>query len=155
MRKSWLLPLFDQYAAVRYLGPHAQEQRMNALCWNSDRRVRNGTGARLGLLSVNKNEGDAARLCSTIHPGVVGALLHQDIASLEMNFGVIEQHVDLAFHDNRVIDGTRPVHQWVPRRQAFLRRMVTDLLVQKIGRKRLDFRRRRRDIDDAEDAATD
>jgi hypothetical protein len=33
---------------------------------------------------------------------VVGCLLHHDVARLEMNFAVVEQHIDFAGNDNRI-----------------------------------------------------
>src|SRR5262249_34828015 len=38
------------------------------------------------LLGVDQDEGDTAGFIAAIYPGVVGALLHQNIASLEMDF---------------------------------------------------------------------
>jgi hypothetical protein len=34
------------------------------------------------LLRINKHEGDAAGLGAAIDPGVIGALLHEDVAGL-------------------------------------------------------------------------
>src|SRR5436305_7886515 len=60
----------------------------------------------------------AARFGAAVDPGMIGALLDQDIAGLEVDFGVIEKHVDLTLHDDGVIDRQRAVHQRVPRRHA-------------------------------------
>ena len=48
------------------------------------------------FLGVDEDEGDATRLLATIDPGVNGALLHQHVACLKMDIGIIQQHVDLA-----------------------------------------------------------
>src|SRR5262249_240857 len=55
------------------------------------------------LLRIDQDEGDAAGLGAAIDPGVIRALLHQYVARLEMNFRIVEQHVDLAGHDDGVI----------------------------------------------------
>src|SRR5262249_43612397 len=102
------------------------------------------------LLGINEDEGNATGLASAVDPGVVGALLDQHVASLEVDLAVVEQHVDLALHDDGVVDGQRAVHQRVARRQAFLGRVVADLLVQVVLLELLDLRRRRRNVDDAE-----
>ena len=48
------------------------------------------------VLGVDEDEGDATRLLAAIDPGVNGALLHQYVACLKMDIGIIQQHVDLA-----------------------------------------------------------
>src|ERR1700730_1206693 len=55
------------------------------------------------LLGVDQYERDTARLGAAIDPGVIGPLLDQYIAGLEVDLRIIEQHVDLAgHHDGRV-----------------------------------------------------
>src|SRR2546425_11546499 len=46
------------------------------------------------LLRINEHEGDAAGLGAAVDPGMVGALLDQHVAGLEMDLGIVEQHVD-------------------------------------------------------------
>jgi hypothetical protein len=41
---------------------------------------------------------------STIDPGVIGRLLHDGIAGLQMDHGIIKHHVDLARQHHGVID---------------------------------------------------
>src|SRR6516164_5463802 len=72
------------------------------------------------LLRIDQDEGDAAGLGAAIDPGVIGALLHQDVSRLQVNFRIVEQHVDLAdseIHlkagDVLVQQGTN--HAWVNR----------------------------------------
>src|SRR5262249_7498296 len=48
------------------------------------------------FLGIDQDEGDAAGLGSAVDPGMVGPLLHHHVADLEMHFGVVEQHIDLA-----------------------------------------------------------
>src|SRR5215475_13906579 len=103
----------------------------------------------LRLFRLDQDECDPAGLGSTVDPGMVGALLNQYVASLEMHLAVVEQHVDLALHDDGVMDGECAVHQRVPRRQSLFGRVVADLLVQVVLLELLDLGWGRRDIDDA------
>src|SRR6266702_8373416 len=50
--------------------------------------LRPGGIARSGLLRVHQDEGDPAGLAAAVHPGVVGRLLHDHVARLEMDFAV-------------------------------------------------------------------
>src|SRR5215813_14357564 len=105
------------------------------------------------LLRIDQDEGDAAGLGAAIDPGVIGALLHQYVARLEMNFRIVEQHVDLAGHDDGVIHRARAVHGWMARRQSALGRAVAKALVHAVGIELARFGRFRRKIDDAKDRA--
>ena len=92
-------------------------------------------------------------LPAVVDPGVIGALLHQDVAGLDMDLGVVEQHVDLAVEHDGVIDGAGAVGVLVPR-IALRRRIdahVDQDLVMIDGA--VAAGRRRREIDDAEDGA--
>src|SRR5262245_56187800 len=80
------------------------------------------------LLGIDEDEGNATGLGSAVDPGVVGALLDQHVAGLEMDLAVVDQHVDLTLHDDGVVDGERAVHQRMAWRQAPLGRVVADLL---------------------------
>src|SRR5215475_7914730 len=75
-------------------------------------------GRRSRLLRIDQDEGDAARLGAAIDPGVIGALLHQYVARLEMNFRFVEQHVDLAGHDDGIIHRASAVHGGMARWQS-------------------------------------
>jgi hypothetical protein len=55
--------------------------------------VRGQTGK---WLRVDQHESDPAGFGAAIHPGVIRTLLHEDIAGLEMDFRVIQEHIDLA-----------------------------------------------------------
>src|SRR5712671_2826857 len=72
----------------------------------------------LRLLRLDQDECNATGLGSPVDPGMVGALLDQHVAGLEMDLAVVEQHVDLALHDDGVVNGERAVHQRVARRQT-------------------------------------
>src|SRR6266540_3470789 len=71
--------------------------------------------ADLDWLGVDKNESDRTGLGAAIDPIVDRAALHEHVARLQMDDRVIELHVDLARHDDGIIDRIRPV---VPRRDA-------------------------------------
>src|SRR5215467_12227948 len=105
------------------------------------------------LMRVDQDECNATGLGSAVDPGVVGALLDQYVTGLEMHLAVVEQHVDLALHDDGVVDGARAVHQRVARRQALSGRVIADLLMQVILLELFDLGRGRRNVDDAEDRA--
>src|SRR5215470_5377615 len=85
------------------------------------------------LLRVDEHEGDTAGLGPAIDPGVIGALLHQHIARLEMNLRVVEQHVDLAGHHYSVVHGARAMHGGMPRRQSALGRTIAEALMHSTG----------------------
>src|SRR5919109_1347699 len=65
--------------------------------------------ADLELLGVDQDESDHTRFGAAIDPIVDCAALHEHVARLEMDDGVIELHVDLARYDDRIIDGVCPV----------------------------------------------
>ena len=67
---------------------------------------------------VDQHERDFARSRAAIDPGVVRPLLHEDVAGFHVHFGVVEQHVDLAFEDDRVVDAVGRVHVRMARRRA-------------------------------------
>src|SRR5262245_15739091 len=71
--------------------------------------------ADLNRLGVYKDESDHAGLAAAIDPIVNRSALHEHVARLQMNNGVIELHIDLARHDDGIIDGVGPV---VSRRNA-------------------------------------
>lgn len=85
---------------------------------------------------------------------MIGALLHQYVARLEMNFRIVEQHVDLASHDDGIIHRASAVHGWMARRQSAFGRAVAQALVHGVRIELAGFGRFRRKIDDAEDRAT-
>ena len=69
-------------------------------CWKR-RLPPMDVGARSALLGerivrIDQDECDPAEVRGTVDPGVVGRLLDDDIAGLEMDFRVVQQHVDLA-----------------------------------------------------------
>src|SRR5438309_5872056 len=101
------------------------------------------------LFRINEHEGDAAGLGPAIDPGVIGALLHEHIAGLEVNFRIVEQHVDLAGHYNGVVHCARAVHGGMPRRQAALGRTIAEALMHGSGVEISRLRRFRRKLDDA------
>src|SRR5579862_4640173 len=65
-------------------------------------------------LAVDQDEGDPARLAGIVDPGMIGALLDQYVPSLAVDLGVIEQHVDLAFEDDGIVDGAGAMRVLVP-----------------------------------------
>src|SRR3990172_7567899 len=67
---------------------------------------------------VDQHKSDPAVFRAAVNPGVVGPLLHHDVAGLEMDLGIIEQHVDFAAHHDRVVDAPRSVPEGMPRRRA-------------------------------------
>src|SRR5258708_17483343 len=77
----------------------------------------------LKLLRIHQDEPDAARLLAAVYPRVIRRLLHYDVASLEVHFAVVEQHVDLAGDDDRVVERARAMDHRMARRQAFRRRI--------------------------------
>src|SRR3954469_14134015 len=95
--------------------------------------VRRDYGPRASLFSrflgVDQDEGDAAGLGAAVDPGMVGALLHQHVAGLEMNLVIVEQHVDLARHYDGVVDGASAMHGRMPRREAALGCAVAEALM--------------------------
>ncbi len=56
------------------------------------------------VFRVDQHEADPARLARLVDPGVVGALLHHDVAGLQVHLLVVEQHVDLAVEHDGVVD---------------------------------------------------
>src|SRR5512138_820396 len=62
------------------------------------------------LSCVDQHKRDTAATLAAVHPGVVGSLLHQHIARSQMHLALVEDHVDLAFDDDRVVDAARLVH---------------------------------------------
>src|SRR5262245_45257573 len=85
------------------------------------------------LLRINKQEGDAAGLGAAIDPRVIGALLHEHVAGLEVNFRIVEQHVDLPGHDDGVIHCARTMHGGMPRWQSALGRTIAQALMHGTG----------------------
>src|SRR5215475_2754214 len=70
-----------------------------------------------GWCGVDQHEGDAADLAAAVLPGVVCTLLYQDIAGAQVNLAVVEQHVDLARKNDRVVDAPGAVHEGAARRR--------------------------------------
>src|ERR1700733_7843788 len=85
-------------------------ERIGAIILEDDSRSR--------LLGVHQHEKDPASLSSVIDPCVIGGLLDDRSAGLEMNHGVIEPHLDLPRQLHRVIDAARPMHQRMGDRAA-------------------------------------
>src|SRR5580704_15082206 len=48
------------------------------------------------ILCVYDDEGHLARLIAAVHPGVVGAALNDDVARVQVNVGIVQEHVDLS-----------------------------------------------------------
>jgi hypothetical protein len=48
------------------------------------------------ILCIHDDEGDLAGLITAVGPGVVGAALNDDVARLQVNVGIVQEHVDLA-----------------------------------------------------------
>jgi len=71
--------------------------------------------ADLDRLGVDENESDFAGFGAAIDPVVDRAALHDNVARFKMDDGVVHLHVDLARHDDGIIDGIRPVN---PRRDT-------------------------------------
>src|SRR6266702_4394613 len=70
------------------------------------------------LLRIDQDEGDAAGLGAAIDPGVIGALLHQDVSRLQVNLRIVEQHVDLAGHDDGIMPMSIAARSALPERSA-------------------------------------
>src|SRR5262245_60540860 len=70
----------------------------------------------LRLARIHQDERDAAGLLAEVHPRVIGRLLHHHVTRLEMHHAVVEQHVDLAGQDDRVVEAARAMHHRVRRR---------------------------------------
>ena len=69
----------------------------------------------LDWLGVDKDESDHASFGTAIDPIVDRAALHEHIAGFQMNDRVVELHIDLARHDDGIIDGkTVPFFNVVP-----------------------------------------
>ena len=66
--------------------------------------------ADLDRLGVDKDESDHARFGSAIDPIVDRAALHEHVAGLQVDDRVVELHIDLARHDDGIIDGIRPMN---------------------------------------------
>src|SRR5581483_5389894 len=109
--------------------------------------------APLWLQGVDEDESDPAGFGSPVDPGVIGALLDQHVAGLEMDFAVVEQHVDLALHDDGIVDGAGAVHERMARRPSPRWRMIGELALHVTGRELLHVRRDRREVDDAKSRA--
>src|SRR5262249_36268230 len=105
------------------------------------------------LLGVDEDESDAAGFGAAIDPGVIGALLHQHVTGFEMNFRIIEQHVDLAGHDDGVVHGARAMHGRMPRRQSALGRPIAEAAMHGVVVEPARLGRFRREIDDAKHGA--
>jgi hypothetical protein len=85
---------------------------------------------------------------------VIGGLLDRDIAGLQVHRFVIEHHVDLARHDDGVVDGAGAVHQRMSDRNAPRRCMIADDIHHRV-RRYFCFRCgvERRKLDDPEGCA--
>src|SRR4051812_19529868 len=77
--------------------------------WAIPRSFRPRLFPRFRFLRVDQYESDPARLGAVVDPGVVGALLNQNIAGFYMDLAVVQQHVDLSFEDDGVIDAAGTV----------------------------------------------
>src|SRR5215467_4136687 len=69
------------------------------------------TGTPSRLLRVHQHKENTTRLLAAIDPGVVGRLLHDHVARLQMHVTVVEHHVDLAREDDRVVETAGAMHQ--------------------------------------------
>ena len=58
--------------------------------------------AKLRALGVHQHEENTAGLRAAIDPCVIDRLLNHDVTGLEVRYGVIKHHVDLASQDHRV-----------------------------------------------------
>ena len=58
----------------------------------------------LRLLGVHQHEQDPASLSSAIDPCMIGGLLDDRIAGLQMDGGVVEHHVDVSLFPNWIGD---------------------------------------------------
>jgi hypothetical protein len=63
---------------------------------NSSRHAKSLRSIEHSILRVQQDKGDAARRVSAVHPGVVGATLNEYVACLQVNFRIVEEHVDLS-----------------------------------------------------------
>src|SRR5215468_328405 len=99
-----------------------------------------GLAAGCYRLRRHEREGDDAGLAAPVHPVVDGAALDQHIAGLEVHLADVELHVDLARHDNRIIDRVCAVvsrrHAWAKADNAKYRAIgyrCADLFARGIG----------------------
>src|SRR5688500_14559897 len=69
--------------------------------------------ADLDWFGVDENESDHARYSATVDPIVNRAALNEHVTGFQMDDGIVELHIDLARHDDGVIDG---IGSMVPRR---------------------------------------
>jgi len=60
---------------------------------------------------------------------VIGRLLHDDVTGLEVDRLVIKHHVDLAGHDDGVVDRTRAMHQGIGDRHAARRALSPTIFI--------------------------
>src|SRR5690349_1249797 len=59
--------------------------------------------AYLRLLGIHQHEDDAARFLAVVEPGMIGGLLHGDVSGFQVHGFVVEHHVDLSRHDDRIV----------------------------------------------------
>src|SRR4051812_12312968 len=59
---------------------------------------------------IEQHECGPRDLLAAIDPAVIGAALDQHVAGLELHRGLIHVHVELAHHDDDVVDGFGAVH---------------------------------------------
>src|SRR5271154_7071547 len=124
--------------------------------WPYDRAATAAFGVprALRLLGIHQHEDDAARLLAAIDPGVVGRLLHDDVARFEVYGLVVEHHVDLAGHDDGVVDRAGAVLQRIGHRRAAPRRVATGDIHHELGIHGREFGIiDRREFDDTENRA--
>src|SRR5262249_33829154 len=104
------------------------------------------------LLRVDEDESDAAGFGAAIDPGVISALLHQHVTGLEMNFRVVEQHIDLTGHHDGIVHRARAVHGRMPRRRSALGHAIAEAAMHGIVVESPRLGRFRREVDDAKHA---
>src|SRR5580692_8704177 len=102
---------------------------------------------------ASRADGPLSRLGAAIDPGVIGPLLDQYIAGLEMDLRIIEQHVDLAGHHDGIVHGAGTVHGGMARRPSPLGRPRTKARVHAGGIEVAHLRGLGRKVHDAKRAS--
>src|SRR6266446_4129198 len=59
---------------------------------------------------IDQHEGKAGALIAAVGPGVMGAALNHDVASLHLHRRIVHVHLDLALEHDNVVDSFRAVH---------------------------------------------
>ena len=61
-------------------------------------------------MGIYEYKGYPTRLGPPVDPGMIVAALNDDITSFEMDFIFVNQHIDFATHDNRIVDRMGYMH---------------------------------------------